>query len=60
VTVTPTLLWSAMELHAFDRLSFWDAVVMRSAQQAGCGVLYSEDLQNGRRFGSVRVVKPFV
>jgi predicted nucleic acid-binding protein len=59
VTVTPALLLSAMELHAFDSLSFWDAVVVRNAQHAGCGVLYSEDLQNGRRLGSVRVVNPF-
>ncbi len=60
VVVTPPLLQAAMELHAFDSLSFWAALIVRSAQQAGTSVLYSEDLQHGRRFGAVRVVNPFL
>ncbi len=59
VTVTPELVMAAVDLHRLDTVSFWDALVIRSAEQAGCDTLYSEDLQTGRRFGSVRVVNPF-
>jgi predicted nucleic acid-binding protein len=59
VTVTPALILAAVDLHRLDTVSFWDALVIRTAEQAGCETLWSEDLQAGRRFGSVRVVNPF-
>lgn len=59
VTVTPALLLAAVDLNRLDSLSFWDALVIRTAEHAGCDTLYSEDLQAGRRFGPVRVVNPF-
>jgi predicted nucleic acid-binding protein len=41
--------------------SFFDAVslVLRAAQQAGCSVLLSEDLQEAREIDGVRIVNPF-
>lgn len=59
VTVTPSLVLAAVDLHRLDSLSFWDALIVRTAEHAQCATLYSEDLQDGRRFGSVRVVNPF-
>ena len=59
VTVTPSLLLAAVDLNRLDSLSFWDALIVRAAEAAGCDTLYSEDLQAGRRFGPVRVVNPF-
>ena len=59
VTVSPALLLAAVDLHRLDTVSFWDALVIRAAEQAGCDTLYSEDLQAGRRFGPVRIVNPF-
>jgi predicted nucleic acid-binding protein len=29
-------------------------------KQAGCGTLYSEDLQHGQQFGTVRVQNPLL
>lgn len=59
VTVTPALVLAAVDLNRLDSLSFWDALVIRAAEHAGCDTLFSEDLQAGRRFGPVRVVNPF-
>ncbi len=59
VTVSPALVLAAVDLHRLDTVSFWDALVIRAAEHAGCDTLYSEDLQSGRRFGPVRVVNPF-
>lgn len=50
---------AAVDLHRLHRLSFWDAMVLRSAKQAGCKVLYSEDFQHGRALDGIRIVNPF-
>lgn len=45
--------------HRF-RISFWDALVVVAARKADASVLYSEDLNHGQTFGSVRVHNPFL
>lgn len=56
---TGSLLVQAAELQQRAQLSFWDAMVVQAAIQAGCDRLYSEDLNAGQRFDSVVVVNPF-
>jgi predicted nucleic acid-binding protein len=41
------------------QLSIYDALIVAATRQSGCGTLYSEDLQHGMRFGSLRVSNPF-
>jgi predicted nucleic acid-binding protein len=50
---------AAIDLHRLHGFSFWDALIVRSAKQAGCSILFSEDLQSGREFNGLRVVNPF-
>jgi predicted nucleic acid-binding protein len=50
---------SAVDLLQEGGISFWDAMVVCSAQRTGCRVLWSEDLQDGRRFGHLVVHNPF-
>lgn len=50
---------AAIDLHRLHGFSFWDAMVLRAAKQAGCGVLYSEDMQGEREIDGVRIVNPF-
>ena len=50
---------SAIELHERYQVSFWDAMILRSAQQLGCEILLSEDLSDGQDYGGVKVVNPF-
>jgi predicted nucleic acid-binding protein len=40
-------------------LTFYDALIVAAATEAGCDVLYSEDLQKRRRFGGMEVRNPF-
>ena len=56
---TGKLLTNAIELQQRAHLSFWDAMVVQAAIEAGCDKLYSEDLNVGQRFGSLVVVNPF-
>jgi predicted nucleic acid-binding protein len=50
---------AAVDLHRLHGFSFWDALVLRSAKQSGCRVLFSEDFQHGREIDGVTVVNPF-
>jgi predicted nucleic acid-binding protein len=56
---TGGLLVDAVRLQRKAQLSFWDAVVVQAAVNAGCEKLYSEDLNAGQRFGPVLVINPF-
>lgn len=40
-------------------LSWWDALIVAAARDAGCELLLSEDLQEGQRIAGVEVVNPF-
>jgi predicted nucleic acid-binding protein len=50
---------AAIDLHRLHSFSFWDALVVRAAKQAGCRVLLSEDFQDGREIDGLQVVNPF-
>ena len=51
---------AAIDLHQRQQVSFWDAMVVRSAATLGCERLYSEDLNAGQSLAGVRVVNPFL
>lgn len=59
VLVDVPLIQVAIALARTHVLSFWDALVIESAQARGCSRLLSEDLQDGREFGSLRIENPF-
>ena len=42
------------------QLSLWDALIVVAARKGDASVLYSEDLNHGQAFGSVRVLNPFL
>jgi predicted nucleic acid-binding protein len=50
----------ALHLHAQSRLSWYDSLIVSSAIQARCDLLYTEDLQHGQRFGTLQVRNPFL
>lgn len=50
----------ASKLYVSNSVSFYDALVIQAALDLDCTLLYSEDLQNGRRFGSLTVKNPFL
>jgi predicted nucleic acid-binding protein len=49
----------AIDLQAKLKVSFWDAMIMRSATRLGCNVLWSEDLIPGQTYDGVVVRNPF-
>ena len=53
------LVRSAVRRSASSQLSYWDALIIESALDAGAAVLLTEDLQHGQAFAQLRVVNPF-
>ena len=51
---------AAWAVEARHGLAYWDALMVAAAQQQGCGVLLTEDLQHGQGYDGVRIVNPFV
>ena len=42
------------------RFAIYDGFIVAAALRAGCGVLYSEDLQNGQAIDGLTIQNPFV
>lgn len=41
------------------QISYWDGAIVAAAQQLGAPILYTEDLNHGQLYGSVKVINPF-
>ena len=52
-------LLSASRLHRRHKISWWDALILNSAIELGCAVLWSEDLAHEQEYGNVTVRNPF-
>ena len=44
---------------ARGRFSYWDAVLLASANDAGCEIILSEDMADAARLGAITVRNPF-
>ena len=51
---------AAIDIHQQTGASFWDSMILRSAQDLNCQTLYSEDLNFGQIYAGVRVSNPFL
>jgi predicted nucleic acid-binding protein len=49
----------SLTLMAAGRMSYWDALLVTAARDAGCRWLLTEDMQDGARFGALEIVNPF-
>jgi len=58
----PTLetLLAASEIQERHQLSFWDAMIVAAAQEAGADTLLTEDLNHGQLIEGIHVVNPLV
>lgn len=59
VPIDGALVVSAIAGSRDWQISVWDALIIRSAEIAGCRCLLSEDLGDGVTYGSVKVQNPF-
>jgi predicted nucleic acid-binding protein len=54
------LIFAAIDLSRQHKISFWDALIVEAALEAGCTRLLTEDLQHGWRVRNLQVENPFL
>lgn len=57
---TAATIARASEIEELAQLSFWDALIVASAEDQQAAELVSEDLQHGQRIAAVRIRNPFL
>jgi predicted nucleic acid-binding protein len=57
---SPALFHKALQLVDRFRLQWFDALIVAGAIEAKCGILYSEDFQNGQKFDDLEIRNPFL
>ncbi len=58
--ITAETFLLALAIHTRYQISHWDALILASAKETGCVIVYSEDLSHGQDFDGVRVINPFL
>ena len=59
VPVDLLIVQEAVAHSQLHRISYWDAALIAAAEAVGCKTLYTEDLNHGQTYGSVKVINPF-
>jgi len=59
VAIDAALVQRAAVRSTAEQVTYWDALILEAAVEAGADVVYSEDLQHGRTYQGVSVVDPF-
>jgi predicted nucleic acid-binding protein len=55
-----SLFLRAFDLVESNHLAWYDSLIVAAALEAECTILYTEDLQHGRRFGKLEIRNPFI
>jgi predicted nucleic acid-binding protein len=50
----------ATHIAEMAQISFWDALIVSSAEQTGASQIYSEDLNDGQTIAGILIVNPLV
>lgn len=57
---TPDTVTRAIDIADLAQISFWDALIVASAEQAAATVIYSEDLNTGQSIAGIKIVNPLL
>jgi predicted nucleic acid-binding protein len=60
VPITTELHNAAVQLAKRYGYHIYDSLMIAAAQECGCTILYSEDMQHGQMIGSVTIRNPFL
>lgn len=60
VQISPDLIEEAVDCSILKKYFFWDSLVIVSAEQARCEILWSEDFQHGEVVRGVKIVNPLI
>lgn len=59
-SIDPAVVRAGVDHARRYQLSYWDGAIIAAAERLGARVVYSENLNHGQTYGSVRVENPFL
>jgi predicted nucleic acid-binding protein len=59
VESSPAIFREALRIASKHKLAWCDSVIVAAAMASRCDVVYSEDLQDGRKIENLRIENPF-
>ena len=59
VVNTPQIIKEAIDCSIINTISFWDALIVVSAENAKCDMILTEDLNQGQIIRGVKIENPF-
>jgi len=59
-TTTADTVVRATHIAEMEQISFWDALIVASAEQVGAAEIYSEDLNAGQTIAGILIVNPLI
>ena len=59
VQVSVPLILNAVDISIKTQFSFWDSLVLSTANENNCIIVYSEDLNDGQIVGGTKILNPF-
>jgi predicted nucleic acid-binding protein len=60
INSSPALYLEGLLIAGKYHLSWYDSLIVAAAREGQCEVLYSEDLQHGRKIEEIRIENPFL
>jgi predicted nucleic acid-binding protein len=59
IAIDQELVIEAVAIAERYKIHYWDAAILAAATRLGAPILYTEDLNHGQIYGSIRVENPF-
>ena len=59
INPTPSLYRRGLQVQVGYGFSFYDALIVAAALEAGCSRLYTEDMQHGQQIEQLTILSPF-
>lgn len=59
VQITVEIIKDAIDVSLLNKISYWDALIIASAETAKCTALITEDLNAGQIIRGVKIINPF-
>ena len=60
VTISPELIYSAIDCSILNRVGFWDALIISAAASSNCKEIWTEDLNHDQVIQGVHIKNPFL
>ena len=57
--VSIPIILNAIDISIKDGFSFWDSMILSAANDTGCVIVYSEDMNNGQIVEGAKIINPF-